>query len=100
MSAKEDTESSKKIAGVKQPKIPIELSSDEESESESESSKNGRTSKSNYPEVLDKVKASSRLIHSRVLKKDSEEAAEAVDNLYATIVGLTAKLTFVEGKLL
>ena len=34
------------------------------------------------------------------MKKDSKEAAEAADNLYGTIAGLTAQLAFVKRKLL
>ena len=65
----------------KQQDIPGLPSSDSESESDGEKGKSGQKSLSNYKQILNKAKHDVRLISSRLLERDSEDANDAVDKL-------------------
>ena len=60
--------------------VPELPGTDSGSESDEEKDKNGQ--KANYKEILDEAKQDAKLIKSKLLKKDSEEANDAVDKLY------------------
>ena len=62
--------------------------------------KNGEKSLSNYKEIPIEAKQDARLIKSRLLKRDSQDANDAVDKLYGLIACLTAQLASVKGKLM
>ena len=68
-----------------------------ESETENESSNENKSCKAQ--ELLAEAKGYAKLAKSKLLKKDSEDAFEAVDNLFSIIAGLTTQLVFAKGKL-
>ena len=77
---------------AKKQKNEKETASSESSESESdwEKGKNGQKSLSNYKEILNKAKQDARLIKSRLLKRDSKDAKDAVHKLYGLIADVMA----------
>ena len=50
-------------------------------------------------EILAEAKGDARLVKSKLLKRGSENAIEAMDNLFTIITRLTAQLAFAKGKL-
>ena len=50
-------------------------------------------------ELLAEAKSYAKLVKSKIFKRDSKDAFEAVDNLFSMIAGLTTQLAFVKGKL-
>ena len=89
-----------KAETAKEQDIPELPSSDSESESYGKKGKNGQKCPSNYKEILNEVKHDVGLIKSKLLKRDSEGANDAVDKLNGLIAVLTEQLAFVKGKLL
>ena len=71
---------------------------DSESASDGEKGKNEHKDL-NYKEILNETKQDARLIKSRLQKRDSEDANDAIDKLHGLITGLTAQLAFAKCKL-